>query len=331
MTLAAKILFLLLLGLGVMAVTVQVFGARRAASAEAAFPPQGVLLDVGGITVHAVQMGADKGTAPDLVLIHGASGNWRDMTFRLAPALADRYRIIIFDRPGLGYSDRTSPEYASAFTSLGESPAEQAAILQAAAAQLGADRPIVLGHSYGGAVSLAWAVNHPDNIAAVIDVSGVANPWPGKLDILYRINGTALGGAIVPPILAAVVPETTVEAAIDSIFTPDPVPEGYSRFVAAGLSVRSESLRANARQVNSLRPRVVEMQPKYSTITAPLEIIHGTADTIVPATIHSIPLAAQVAGANLILLDGVGHMPHQTHTKDVIAAIDRAAARARLN
>ena len=64
------------------------------------YPPEGQILDVGGVPVHAVV----RGTGPDVVLIHGASGNTRDFTFDLVDRLADTYRVIVMDRPGLGYT-----------------------------------------------------------------------------------------------------------------------------------------------------------------------------------------------------------------------------------
>ncbi|MCX8955109.1 alpha/beta hydrolase, partial [Ruegeria sp. NA] len=80
--------------------------AQNEAQAEAAFPPEGQILDVDGIAVHAVIMG----NGPDVVLLHGSSGNTRDMTFALAPILADNYRVIVFDRPGLGFSESFNPD-----------------------------------------------------------------------------------------------------------------------------------------------------------------------------------------------------------------------------
>ena len=57
-------------------------------------------MTVEGLRIHAVV----AGSGPDLVLIHGASGSARDFTFGLLPELADRYRVIAFDRPGHGWS-----------------------------------------------------------------------------------------------------------------------------------------------------------------------------------------------------------------------------------
>lgn len=298
---------------------------RREAAAEAAFPPEGRFVDVGGgRQVHAVV----AGSGPDLVLIHGASGNTRDFTFTLVDDLTDRYRVIVFDRPGFGYTDRAGPEYGGLFDTSAESPAEQAAMLHTAAVELGATRPIVLGHSYGGAVAMAWGLNH--DAAALVIVSGVSQPWPGGLGALYSINASSLGGATLVPLITAFGTEEQVDTVLRTIFAPQPVPEGYAQNVGVGLSVRRESLRANARQVNSLKPHVEAMSPQYGGIVIPVEIVHGTADDIVPARIHSIPLARQIDGARLTLLDGIGHMPHHVAPEAVAAAIDRAADRAGL-
>ncbi len=306
-------------------VVVLVMAARREAAIAAAITPGGQFVMVNGRRVHAVV----QGQGPDLVVIHGASGSTRDMQFTLMPLLTDRYRVIAFDRPGMGFTDR-DPACTGAFTTCAESPAEQAILLQAAAAQLGADKPIVLGQSYGGAVALAWALERPDNIAAVVDISGVSNPWPGKLDWLYRVNGSLVGGAILPPLITAFVPDGYLAGAANAVFAPQTAPDGYADYIKPQLAIRRSSLRANARQINGLRPFIVEQSARYGEITVPVEIVHGDADTIVPLAIHSIPLSRQIAGANLVILPGIGHMPHHVATDAVVAAIDRAATRAGL-
>lgn len=299
---------------------------QREVLAEAAFPPEGQLIEVAGRQVHAVVMGE----GPDLVLIHGANGSTRDFTFGFADRLAADYRVLIFDRPGLGFTDRTTADHARAFARGAESPAEQAALLRAAAAALGAERPIVLGHSYGNAVALAWALDHPDNIAALVNVAGASMPWPGSLGALYSVGGTALGGGLLAPLVTAFAPQGVVEGIVDTIFEPNPTPNGYVDHIGAELSIRRDSFRANARQVNGLRPHIVAMSARYGTLSLPVEIVHGAADTIVPPAIHSERLVGLIEGANLTLLPGIGHMPHHSAPDDVIAAIHRAAERAGL-
>lgn len=298
----------------------------RAAAAEADYPPTGQFVQVNGRQVHA----HIEGQGPDLVLIHGASGNTRDFTFAFVDRMKDRYRIIAFDRPGLGWTDRISDDFVGPFNTAAESPAQQAAFLQAAADQLGVTNPIVLGHSYGGAVALAWGLSRPDDTAALVILAGASNPWPGGLGALYSVAASSGGGALLVPLISAFAPDSTVESALDGIFAPQSAPEGYGEYVGAGLTLRRESFRANAQQVNSLRPHVVEMSQRYHTLTMPVEILHGTADDIVPLHIHSEPLSRQIPGAVLTRLDGIGHMPHHSAPDQVEAAIDRAANRAGL-
>lgn len=282
------------------------------------YPPTGPLIDVGGTRIHAHV----EGEGSDVILVHGASGNARDFTFDLTRRLADRYRVIAFDRPGLGHSDRLHDE--------GESPFEQARFLDAAADRLGVGRAVVVGHSYGGAVALAWALEHPERVAAVVSLAGAANPWEGGLGPWYAIASSRIGSATVVPLVAALAPRSRAETAIASIFAPQPVPQGYADHIGVDLTLRTEVLRANARQVNSLKPHITEMSRRYGDIAVPVEIVHGDRDTIVPLDIHSRPLTDQIPGANLTVLRDVGHMPHHADPAAVVAAIDRAAARAGL-
>lgn len=296
------------------------------AQAEARFPPGGQMITLDdGRQVHAVV----EGSGPDLVLLHGAGGNTRDFTFSFTAALKHRYRTIVFDRPGLGYTERAGAEYGGALNVEAESPSEQAAMLKAAADKLGARRPIVLGQSYGGAVAMAWALDHDP--AAVVIVSGATQPWPGgELDFFHDLAASALGGAGLAPFLAACTTRPRIESVAAGLFHPQAIPLGYVDYIGAELSLRRESFRANARQVKGLYAALRGMAPRYPALDLPVEIVHGDADAIVPHAIHAFALADQVPGAALSLLPGVGHMPHHVAADDVLAAIDRAAARTRL-
>ncbi len=291
---------------------------RNEARAEAAFPPEGQIVEVNGIPVHAVVMGE----GPDVVLIHGSSGNTRDMTFALAPILAENYRVIVFDRPGLGYSASFNPD--------GETIEQQAEILQKAAAQLGAEKPIVAGQSYGGSVSLAWAVTRPDNISGLVLIAAAAIPWETPLDGFNTLAATPTGNVTALPLITAFVPEWYVEKALDKVFAPQTAPEGYADHFGPGLTMRRASMHANAKQRANLLKEVRALQPRYGEIDVPTEIVHGTADDTVGLGWHSHRLIEQIPGAELIELPGIGHMPQVVAAPEVAAAIDRAAQRAGL-
>ncbi|WP_370401503.1 alpha/beta fold hydrolase [Sulfitobacter sp. JB4-11] len=295
------------------------------AAAEAAHPPAGEIVTVDGVPVHYKIIGS----GPDVVLIHGANGNLNEFTMGFAQMLAEDYRVIMFDRPGLGWTGRL-PAKAGAWNAREETPQEQARLLAGAADMLGVENPIVLGHSFGGIVALAWGLERNDETAALVLVASVSKPWPGELGPTYTVGGTTLGGALLIPLATAFLPESYVEQSVGEVFAPQPAPDGYAKHLGIGLSLRRESIRANAQQVNALRPHVVEMEKVYGTLTMPIELVHGSADTTVPPDIHAQRFVNDAPNANLTMLPGQGHMPQHSVPDEIIAAIDRAAARAGL-
>ncbi|MFT4962651.1 MAG: pimeloyl-ACP methyl ester carboxylesterase [Paracoccaceae bacterium] len=317
-TLAAKFLISLFAALVAFSSFVSWRAGQKEALAEANYPPEGQLLNVDGYQVHAVVMG--KG--PDVVLIHGASGNTRDMTFSLAPRLAKNYRVIVFDRPGLGYTDPISDTGATII--------QQADLLESAALQLGATKPIVVGHSYGGSVALTWAVHHPDNISALVLVAAASNPWTTSMEPYYQIISSRLGSALVVPLITAFATESNIDDAMADTFAPQPTSKGYGENVGAGLTLRRASTRANALQRANLLDEIIALEPHYGEISVPTEIVHGTDDDTVNFETNAVKVSRQIDGAVLTRLEGVGHMPHHVAEDQVIAAIDRAATHAGL-
>lgn len=289
---------------------------RHERLAEETWPATGDWVEVSGVRLHYVE----KGEGPPLVLIHGASGNTRDFSFAMIDRLSTRYRVIAFDRPGLGYSDPL--EFGRG------SIAAQAQILAEAAARLDAPRPIVFGHSYGGAVALAWAVNRPEALSALVLSAAASNTWDTGLGLYYTVLSHPLGQRVVIPLLTAWVPDRVVDAQIDAVFLPQSAPEGYHRHIGAGLTLRRQSMRSNALQRADLLEEIRAQVPRYRDISVPVEIVHGDADDTVPLVTHSEPLSRQIPGANLTVLEGIGHMPHHARPGAIEAAIGRAAARA---
>lgn len=317
--------------LAVGAVATTALGRSRVQSAEESFPPIGQFVDVKGRKVHYVQ----EGSGPDVVLLHGAGGNLREFTFDLVGRLTDRYRVTVFDRPGMGYTDRVPEVDDSAYATEGDSPLDQADMLLKASEKLGLETPIVAGHSFGGIVSMAWAnlgldSESPANAAAVVSLAGVLMPWRGELGQYYRVNGSAFGGVVTIPLISALASDQRINDTIDAIFAPQPAPEGYAEYVGGQLTLRPDQFRANVRQVNTLRPHVVEMSKRYPELELPIEIVHGVEDTTVPIEVHPYELSKIVPSAFLTELPGVGHMPHHADPDATLAAIDRAASRAGL-
>lgn len=295
-----------------LAVATGLAAGRRAARAERAFPPTGTFLTVAGRRVHYRQAGA----GPDVILLHGASGSIREFDFGLMQALAAKYRVTAFDRPGLGYSDPIADD----------SLAGQARHLAAAAEALGIARPLILGQSFGGSVALAWALQ--GGPSALVLLGAPAIPWPGDLDIWYRLNRPWPLRWLMPWLAAAWIWPGYIRASLEGIFAPNPVPPGYAEGIGTDLTIRPYTLRANVAQVNALRAQLVAMEPQYHRLSLPVEVIHGKDDTVVPYAVHPEVLCRHLPDAHLTALPRTGHMPHHVHLGEVMAAIDRAHSRA---
>ncbi len=297
----------------------QVLAARREARAAKLTPPGGQDVDVAGRRVHVEVLGA---AGPDLVLIHGSNGNLRDFTHRLAPELARRYRVFAVDRPGFGWSDPLPGDGTLV---------DQAVSIQQAVAQLGAARPLVLGHSYGGAVALAWGATRGQTLAGIVHLSGVAYPWSTGLGLYYSVLSHPLGRAFVIPLLTAFTPTPVIRSAIGQAHQPQAAPDGFTAHFGTDLTLRRRQMRVNARQRRALLAEIEELSPKWPNIPVPIEVVHGDADEIVSQAIHAERLAAEHPDTRLTILPGIGHAPHHTAIPEVIAAIDRLAIRANVN
>lgn len=311
------LVILILIFAAVAALTLWRASAREAA-AKAAYPPSGQFVRAEGLRIHAVV----QGDGPDLVLIHGASGSLRDWTFAMVDRLSEHYRVIAVDRPGFGWS-QPLPRDAGTIT-------DQARVLRKAVALLGAKKPIVLGHSYGGAVAAAWAVEQADHISALVMVAGVSHPWEGGISTQYKILGHPLGATFLVPLVTAWVPDSYVETAVGEVFTPQAPPPGYAEHFGPGKTLRRTTQIVNARERIGLEEQIIALSPHYPDLTLPIEIVHGSADTTVGVAVHALPMQRDVPGTGLDVLEGIGHMPQHSAPDAVEDAIHRAAARAGL-
>lgn len=290
----------------------------KSAQAVKKFPITGQLIEIKGTKIHAAVMGA----GPDLVMIHGSSGNLLDFTTSLASRLAKTYRVILIDRPGLGHSD--------SFDAKGETLRDQALVLRDVSRQLGAKKPLVLGHSFGGAVALAWALHAPKDISALILLSAPSHPWDTGLSVYYKIMSAPFFGNCASRFVCAFAPERTIQTNLKETFFPQAIPDGYRDRLGLELYLQPKVMLANARQRRNLKKQIREMTPLYPKISVPTEIVHGTSDNIVPIEIHPKLLAKDLPNSNLTELKGIGHMPHHWSQDAVCKAIGSAAKRAGL-
>ena len=286
--------------------------------AEAAFPPIGRIIDVDGLPVHVYEKGAGNG-GPPVILIHGASVNLRDWSFSLMDRLARNRRVIAMDRPGFGYSKRGSGAWP---------PARQAAHLRKAALAMGVRKPIVVGHSWGGSVAMAWGLDFPGDVTGVIPVSGATMPWGAGATVFQTLGLGRVGVDYYQANLSKRAEEGAIENFVSRAFRPQQPPPGYIDYVGAPLSLREGTLEANAQDLASLHLALRQMAPRYPAMNVPVEIVHGELDWLLDVEQHVVELMAVLPNARAEVATGVGHMAHHARPELLEAAIERLAASA---
>ncbi|WP_181706578.1 alpha/beta fold hydrolase [Chthonobacter rhizosphaerae] len=282
----------------------------------------GAYATIDGVRLHYLDTGPGQPEArprPPVLVLHGASGNLNEPRTALGRHLAGR-RVVYVDRPGHGHSDRPSRRLAA--------PAAQARLMAGLLDHLGIDRAIVVGHSWGGAVVAALGVLHKDKVAGLVFVAPATHPWPGGVTWYYSVAAHPVVGRLFAWTLAYPVGRLALERAATGVFAPEPVPDRYRDDAHVELVLRPRSFIANAEDVADLKANVTALSPRYPEITAPTVIVTGDQDAVVWPSVHSQGLKRDIAGAELVVLPGVGHMPHHTRPDAVMAAIDRVTARA---
>ena len=157
-------------------------------------PPLGRFITIDGTKLHYLE----RGSGPALVLLHGNGTMLQDFVASgLIDRLAKDYRVIAFDRPGFGYSERPS--------GIVWDPDAQAGLIQSTLRELGVSEAIVLGHSWGTLVGLALATNYPAQVRALIVISGYYFPTPRLDAALAAISAMPGIGAVITHTIAPLV------------------------------------------------------------------------------------------------------------------------------
>ena len=283
--------------------------------AESKYPPLGKIFQIGDQKVHAT----DQGKGRPVIMIHGASGNVRDFTFDLTDPISQRYRAIAMDRPGFGYSTRSDEPEAWR-------PAAQAAQLRAAAKEMGAEKPILVGHSWGASVALAWALDAPDEVAGVVAASGAMMPWGTLANVANSLGVNNLIVGYYNRSMTRRAETGGIEDFINRAFRPQSPPPGYIDYIGGELAVREKTVAANGADLANIQTALREMAPRYADLNVPIEVMHGDRDWLLGFDQHAAGIAAAAPNVRLTRLPGVGHMAHHARPDVLTAAIDRIAA-----
>jgi pimeloyl-ACP methyl ester carboxylesterase len=230
---------------------------------------------------------------------------------------AERYRVIAFDRPGYGYSERPR---STVWT-----PENQARLLHHALQEIGVDSALVVGHSWGTMVALAMALEVPDFVRGLVLLSGYYYPSL-RLDVpMQSPPAIPLIGDLLRYTIAPIMQRLTWPLSTKRMFSPQPVPDRF-RELPVWLMLRPTQLRAAAAESALMIPSAMMLARRYPELKVPATIVHGTRDKMTDFGHNSERLNERIAHSELQLQPGAGHMTHYAHPEKVMEAIDAMAA-----
>ena len=254
----------------------------------------------------------DAGTGRPVVMIHGNAGNVEDFELGTIQLLSPNYRVVAIDRPGHGSSDRPNGKVATV--------EYQARLLHETLSTLGISKPILVGHSWGAALALAYALNYPDDVSGMVLLAPAAYPDKGESRFLQFATGTPLIGELSLLLGKPFLGRHILKQALAQAFYPEPVPNSYLK-TACALWLGKQQVKAYIEDESVLNDSLKRMSGRYSEIRVPLVIVTGDEDKIVSANENAYRLHSVVPGSQLIELKDTGHEIPQTHPKSICSAL----------
>ena len=282
--------------------------------AERNHPPTGRFIEVDGVRLHYT----DRGEGSPVVLIHGNAVTGSDWdTSGVADLLLREHRVIIFDRPGFGYSTRPRGRMWTA--------AQQAELLHQALQRLGVERPVVVGHSWGTMVALELAARHPADTAGLVLVSGYYF-WTLRPDVLLVAAGAVpILGDILRYTISPLLGRLQMPLLQWAMFSPARIPDRFRAEYSPAMALRPGQIRATSVDGVLMIPGALGLRDDYRNLDLPVAIIAGDSDKVVFKR-RSERLAASIRGSTLRIIEGAGHMVHHFASRQVAQAVEDVLA-----
>lgn len=264
----------------------------------------------------------EAGTGPDLILIHGALMSLDDMWLGPMSALARHFRVVAIDRPGHGQSQHVRLKDASVW--------RQAEIVRAFSRALGLRRPVLIGHSFGGAVALAHGMAFPDDMAGLVAISPICFPEPRLEQLLFGPRALPGMGQTVSRLLEA--PDGALLPLLwRAMFLPQTMPMAFAEAFPFALAGESQRLLADGENANALWADLARSASLYARCRVPVAILCGGADIVTNPWVHGWQAAWRIPDARFRWLPGYGHMLHHFRADAVVeAALGIAGVAARI-
>ena len=280
-----------------------------AKKAERDNPATGRFLQVNGVRLHYIE----RGSGEPLVLLHGNGSMIEDFeSSGLIDLAAKNYRVIVFDRPGFGHSDRPR--------NVVWTPDAQAELINQAILRLGVSNAIVLGHSWGASVAVALALKYPDLVRGLVLASGYYYPTARPDVVAMGAPALPLVGDILSHTLSPLISRAIWPLMMAKIFGPRSVPGKFGAFPKE-MALRPSQIRASAAESALMIPDAFKLRNRYAELKMPVVIIAGEQDRLIDIDAQSARLHSDISQSMFNRVAGNGHMIQQTATDQVMSAI----------
>ncbi|BDP43047.1 alpha/beta hydrolase [Deinococcus aetherius] len=283
---------------------------------ESRYPPRGRVLNLPDGPTHVID-GGDP-SAPPTVLIHGSDGVALDWPVSpLWDELGGHARLIAPDRPGHGHT----PVRPGSPVTVEVNVRRLSQLLDALAVR---EPVILLGHSYGAAVALAFTVAYPERVRGLVLFSPTAFPVRGLTRPLAYVPLVPVLEALLTRVLLLPLGRLVARIEGTRAFHPHPIPPDWHAMMLA-FSRRRAQVHALAWENRTFARELARLAPQYPRLGVPATIIAGAHDRLTPATLHAVPLARALPRATLRVLPDGGHQLHWTHPGEIARAVRETA------
>ena len=288
-------------------------------------PPAAVLAErtvaVNGVALRMIEGGSGS---PSLVIVHGGPGLGADYLVPHFERLADSRRLVFYDQRGCGGSSGDADPSTMTMDT-------QVADLDALRAELGIERMVLAGQSFGALVAITYTAAHPERVSALL----LLEPAPGASEYIPQFSPT-----IQTRLSDAENAEIAALARSEAFQRRDPV--AFRRFMTLRFGAYYFGRKAMARHnlayfdTETVRKFFVSSQafapymtsfdvhPLLARIACPTLIVRGDHDPIPAAS--AARLHEGIVGARLIVFPECGHFAHIEAEEPYFAAIEEFLA-----
>ena len=277
--------------------------------AEKNVPVVGTILNLNGLRVHGYVEGDGS---QDIVFIHGAFVNLRDWVFATRPLSKLDSRLIYIDRPGFGYSDRDERKWDAE---------RQADLARSYVKNIHGKNLILVGHSWGASVAMAWAAKFPEDVKGVVSIAGLNMPFSGVSKLANDIGLLRVAYELYFTSVAKRADSGSIEKFAGRMFQPQDIPTGYLDYVGSDLSRRRSTIKANKSDLLITSQALKQNFKFYRRIEMPVEIIHGKEDFLLPFKSQAVSFNEVIPNSRLHVLPNLGHMAHHFAFKELSNSI----------